>query len=424
MGNYPGTNHGNVTVIDGATNSITTVTDPNALSPAGADSRGFAVAVNSVTNRIYVTNEGSNNVTVIDGATNSITTVTDPNAIAPIAVAVDAVTSMIYVVNSGTNLSSLTVINGATNVATTVIDPEGSWDAVALNLKTNRIYVADSGDCVCDIGNNVAVIDGGATATSHTLLLGVKGNGSGTVTSSPAGINCTASCTASFAAGTAVSLSASPASGSEFSGWKMACAGTSSCNVTMRSDVVVTATFIAPDFSVRLASEILTAQRGSQVTDAVTIAPLNGTSFGEAIQLSCAVTAVQLPSIATGPIPTCALSPSSVTPGASSATSMLTITAPTSSAGLMPPLGRLSSPLYGVFLPISFALIGFGRAVSKQRRRQLWLRCGLFLGFIAIQAGCGGGSGNQQMQPQNYIVIVTGTSGAIQHTAQATVTVP
>ena len=55
-----------MTVIDGATNATTTVavgTDP------------LAVAVNPVTNKIYVANDGSNNVTVIDGATNTTTTV-------------------------------------------------------------------------------------------------------------------------------------------------------------------------------------------------------------------------------------------------------------------------------------------------------------------------------------------------------------
>jgi len=39
------------------------------------------VAVNPVTNKVYVANNGSNNVTVIDGATNVTTTVaagTDP----------------------------------------------------------------------------------------------------------------------------------------------------------------------------------------------------------------------------------------------------------------------------------------------------------------------------------------------------------
>ncbi len=50
-----------MTVINGATNATTTLTDPKALNPV-------AVAVNSTTNKIYVANSGSNNVTVIDGA--------------------------------------------------------------------------------------------------------------------------------------------------------------------------------------------------------------------------------------------------------------------------------------------------------------------------------------------------------------------
>ena len=63
IGEY--TNSNNVTVIDGATNAITTLA-------AGTTPR--AVAVNPVTNKIYVANNGSNDVTVIDGATNTITT--------------------------------------------------------------------------------------------------------------------------------------------------------------------------------------------------------------------------------------------------------------------------------------------------------------------------------------------------------------
>ena len=52
-----------------------------ATLPAGTNP--YAAAVNEVTNKIYVANSGSNNVTVIDGATNSTTTVTDPNASHP-----------------------------------------------------------------------------------------------------------------------------------------------------------------------------------------------------------------------------------------------------------------------------------------------------------------------------------------------------
>src|SRR5258708_32192580 len=40
-----------------------------------AGSTPFSVAVNPVTNKVYVANRDSNNVTVIDGATNTTTTV-------------------------------------------------------------------------------------------------------------------------------------------------------------------------------------------------------------------------------------------------------------------------------------------------------------------------------------------------------------
>jgi len=165
----------------------------------------------------------------------------------------------------------------------------------------------------------------------------------------------------------------------------------------------------------------LSTQRGGQVTDVLTIAPLNGVSFASAIQLSCAVTG-------STPMATCALSPASATPGASSATSTLTFTAPAQTARLIPSgEGQVSRPFYAVFLSIPLALIGFGleSATSKQRRRQLWLLCSLFLAFVALQAGCGGGSSNQQTAPQqlNYTVTVTATSGAIQHTTHVTVTV-
>jgi YVTN family beta-propeller protein len=242
-----GTNRGNVTVIDGATNSTTTVTDPNAFAPGGPDSRGFGLAVDTATNSIYVVNQRSSNVTLIDGATNSTTTITDPNAFAPVAVAVDPVTNRIYVANAGCSVTSffchnpgsVTVINGATKSAATIIDPKANApDAVAVDAITNQIYVLN------EFSGNLTVIDGGGTATAHTLAVLLAGSGTGTVTSNPAGIDCgTSSCIASFAVGTPVSLSASVASGSQFSGWSGPCSGNGSCNLMTNEDQFVTATF-------------------------------------------------------------------------------------------------------------------------------------------------------------------------------------
>src|SRR5260370_34970478 len=55
------------------------------VATIGAGTNPFAAAVNPVTSKIYVTNKGSNNVTVIDGATNTTTTVaagTTPSGVA------------------------------------------------------------------------------------------------------------------------------------------------------------------------------------------------------------------------------------------------------------------------------------------------------------------------------------------------------
>src|SRR5215831_7419092 len=70
------------------------------------------------------------------------------------------------------------------------------------------------------------------------------GAGSGTVTSTPAGITCGATCSASFPSGTAVTLTAGPASGSTFTGWSGGgCSGTGTCTVTLTAATTVTAGF-------------------------------------------------------------------------------------------------------------------------------------------------------------------------------------
>jgi hypothetical protein len=84
-------------------------------------------------------------------------------------------------------------------------------------------------------------------AQQFTLTIGLvktvtsSGTGNGTVTSSPAGINCGGTCSASFSSGTRVTLTATPAVGSTFGGWS----GTSCSSgvTTMNVARTCTATF-------------------------------------------------------------------------------------------------------------------------------------------------------------------------------------
>src|SRR5205085_6759709 len=77
----------------------------------------------------------------------------------------------------------------------------------------------------------------------NVLSVSQAGTGSGTVTSTPAGISCGMTCSHGFAYGTSVTLQAAPAKGSKFVDWTGACGGTDNCTVTMNDAVAVSATF-------------------------------------------------------------------------------------------------------------------------------------------------------------------------------------
>jgi phospholipase C len=82
-----------------------------------------------------------------------------------------------------------------------------------------------------------------AGSQTVTMSVTMAGAGTGTVTSSPAGINCPATCSASFPQNTQVTLSETPATSDVFSGWSGGCTGNATCSIMLSAANSVTATF-------------------------------------------------------------------------------------------------------------------------------------------------------------------------------------
>lgn len=119
--------HGAVIVINsrtGAARSIATGLHPD------------AIAVNKVTDRIYVVNSGSGNVSVIDGTVDQVigTMKTDRR---PYYIAVNEVTNKAYVSNTFSKV--MTVLDLSTGVPSDW--PVGSGDAIAIDSKYDQVYL-------------------------------------------------------------------------------------------------------------------------------------------------------------------------------------------------------------------------------------------------------------------------------------------
>ena len=118
--------------------------------------------------------------------------------------------------------------------------------------------------------NMVQFTTTGTPLPNSTLSVSKTGQGSGTVSSVPPGINCGTECSENYLNSTAVTLTASADPGSVFGGWSGGgCTGTGTCVVTINGNVTVTATFTIP-------SQLLPAEGtiGTQIT-------INGSGFGD-----------------------------------------------------------------------------------------------------------------------------------------------
>lgn len=125
----------------------------------------------------------------------------------------------------------------------------GTQLSLSLSPRDGTVFLGWGGACsgtdMCTLTLNETTEISATLQTLETLTVLRAGQGSGTVTSNPAGIECTPEglgCSARFPAGTSVSLTGAPAAKSVFAGWSGACRG-ETCVVEMTEAKSVTATF-------------------------------------------------------------------------------------------------------------------------------------------------------------------------------------
>ena len=125
---------------------------------------------------------------------------------------------------------------GGTAVTLSATPASGSafagWSGAGCSTASPNVSFTITGNMACTATFNLI----------PTYVLTVNRTGNGTVTSSPGGINCGTTCTATLNSGTVVTLTATPASGSSFAGWT----GNADCtdgSVTVTAAMTCTATF-------------------------------------------------------------------------------------------------------------------------------------------------------------------------------------
>jgi hypothetical protein len=262
-----------------------------------------------------------------------------------------------------------------------------------------------SGDCTgltCHLTMNA---DHNVTATfinGFTLSVALAGTGAGTVTGT--GINCPNTCFVFNNPGTMLTLTASPAAESSFTGWSGACSGTGTCQVTFDVAKSVTAnfSFVGP-FQFGAAPLPVTVPAGQSAQFNLSIVEKTGSSG--TITFTC----TGLPAGAA-----CAFNPNSIpfTSGTNTTvnTQLTITTTPRTAALLNEPDGL--SPIWAASV---FALIF---CVPRRRRRLTLLM--LAVALIVFLPACGGGGHSTTTPPpktQNgtpagsYTVTINGSAG-------------
>jgi hypothetical protein len=157
-------------------------------------------------------------LTIVKSGTGSGTVTSNPTGI-------NCGSTCTYQFASGTSVTLTAIPDASSTFSGWVGGATGSGSTITVTMNSNIVVEA--------IFNAL-----------YTLTVVKQGNGDGTITSSPAGINCGSTCSYQFVSGTSVTLTATPNSVSSFNSWSGDFSGNSTTfTITMNSNKTVYATF-------------------------------------------------------------------------------------------------------------------------------------------------------------------------------------
>jgi hypothetical protein len=193
----------------------------------------------------------------------------------------------------------ITVIAGGTGSGSITSDPPGidcdatcrqtfgagSVVTLIATADANSTFTGWTGGGCSGIGDCVVTATVATTATAtfevkrFTFTVAKTGAGTGTVTSSPMGVDCGTRCAVTYNYGTIVTLTALPDDASDFTGWSGDCSGTTTCSVTIDGTRSVAAAF-APKM------RALTVTKIGDGSGTVTVTPNGNICTGSACAYS------------------------------------------------------------------------------------------------------------------------------------------
>ena len=330
---------------------------------------------------------------------------------------------------AGTVISSPPGINCSTGGGGTCSGSFASGTSVTLTGDDQGSHISGWSGACTGAGQCVIKMDGDSQVTAAfapdpQLIVLIAGTGNGTVISAPAAIDCETpvtpftNCVATFPPGASVTLTATAASGSTFTGWSGGgCSGTGVCTFTSTTDQTITATINSPnppDFSLTaspLAPPAISA--GQTATSKLGVSGANG--FSGSVSLSCSI---QPP---TTLAPSCSINPGSVAAGGSA---MLTVSTTPPGLAKNPSSSALRYALWLPMIGLVFAAAARGRKPGNRGLPKLILG-GLLLFVVVSQVACGGGNPSHAggTPKGNYTITVNGVSGTTQHSTSVVLNV-